>query len=211
MATIEQAFTNSASWTINHPWTTLHPAHVVVDNLGNTVLVAPVYGNGSVTVNFGTPMTGVMTLFGGDDAAPTGTGPFTLPLSVTKASGPFANAVLVKIEAPGEVDENGDHSTDGVVLWAGRAAGYLKRSDHTVVQAGQSIRLDTDLFYLRDVQGVPVVETPGASWKGSLVTIDDLRTGSAYRSKFRVYAMEHRAAGLPVDSLRLELDNEQAP
>jgi hypothetical protein len=204
---IQEAFTNSTSWTVYHPWRTLHPAHVVVDNLGNTVLVAPEYGDGSVTVEFGSPLTGVMTLIGGEEA-PTGTGPFTLPLSTTRASGPFANAVLVQIESAGEVDENGDQSDDGIVLWVGRAAGYLKRSDHTVVQGGQSIRLDTDLLYLRDVQGVPVVETPGASWRGSLVTIDDLRTGSAVRSKFRVYAMEHRAAGLPVDSLRLELDNE---
>jgi hypothetical protein len=204
---IQEAFTAQTSVTIEHPWRTLHPAHVVVDNDMNTLLVAPVYGDGFVTFEFGSPTSGVATLIGGDEAS-TGGGPFTMPLAGTRAAGPFANAVLVQIESAGEVDENGDQSDEGVVLWAGRAAGYLKRFDRTAVQGGQSVRLDTDLFYIRNVQGVPVVETPGAAWKGSLVTIEDLRTGSGSRSKFRVYAMEHRAAGLPVDSVRLELDSE---
>ena len=200
--------TPAASWTMTHPWGPIHPAVIAVDTAGATWLVAPDYSvDGQVTVTFGTPVAGTLTLIG--DHVGTGSPAPILPAPVPSiCRPPFQNAVLVGIAQPSPVDAYGDPAGTGDLLWAGTAAGYLRRSRGTVVSGGQQVQVISDRFVIRDLAGVPVVETPGARWAGSTVTIDDMRTGVAVRRQFTVQSMVHAATGSSVDSLRLDLTDE---
>lgn len=198
-------FSAATTWTAEHTFT-VNPYVGVVDDNGNTLLVAPDYTTpGQVTVRFATATAGTLTLIGpidGLDFVPPPARPGGL------GAGPWRNARLIEIRQPPAVDVNGDQATLGDLLWAGVAAGYLKRERRTVTVDGASTNLSRDVFWITDLEGVPVVETPGARWAGSQILVDDLRTATPVRRRFTVKHMEHRAAGLAVDNLRLELDAE---
>lgn len=200
--------TPATSWTMNHPWAGVRPAVIAVDTAGATWLVAPDYSiDGQVTITFGTPVAGTLTLIG-DHIGTAGPAP-VLPAPVPSACRPPSeNAVLVGIAKPAPVDEYGDPAGAGDLLWAGTAAGYLKQSAGTVVSGGQQVTVNQSLFWIRDLAGVPVIETPGARWAGSTVTLDDMRGGTPVRRQFTVRHMTHAAAGTSVDNLRLELSDE---
>lgn len=119
----------------------------------------------------------------------------------------FTNAVLVSITGPGSPDAYGDTIT-GTVVWSGRAAGYLKRVHKTIVSGGQEVDVRRDIFTILNTAGAAVLEVSGADWEATTVVIDDLRGPSPVRRRFTVVAMENRAAGTPLDSVRLELDTE---
>lgn len=200
--------TPAASWTMTHPWGPIHPAVIAVDTAGATWLVAPDYSvDGQVTVTFGTPVAGTLTLIG--DHVGTGSPAPILPAPVPSiCRPPFQNAVLVGIAQPSPVDAYGDPAGTGDLLWAGTAAGYLKQSSGTVVSGGQQVTVAKNVLWIRDLAGVPVIETPGARWAGSTITVDDMRTGTPVRRRFTVRHMTHAAAGTSVDNLRLELSDE---
>jgi hypothetical protein len=122
----------------------------------------------------------------------------------------FSNATLVEIAEPGPLAANGDPG-DPVAVWAGRASGYLKRVRKQVLSGGAQVRLATDTFTILDTELAPVIEEAGADWEASSVVIEDMRTGTVVARRFMVNAMEHRAAGTIVDSVRLELEGETAP
>lgn len=121
-------------------------------------------------------------------------------------TGPATNATLTMIQAAGTIDAYGDTADDGPVLWEGAARGYLKRSrsDRRDI-GGQQIDVNTDMFILLNSAGAGVVEQAGPDWSSSVVTIIDQRTAPAATKSYRVVAMENRAAGLPVDSVALKL------
>lgn len=118
------------------------------------------------------------------------------------------NAALVEIRGAGEIDRSGDTTPDGPVLWAGTAAGYLKRKRRTVISGGQQVRDDIDVFTILDTAGAPVLEAAGPDWEAATIVVDDQRTGTTIRKRFTVDAMEHRAAGTIADSVRCELSGE---
>lgn len=207
---LQQTFASAAQWQMNHAWGDLHPYTGVTDNAGNAILVAPVYTNGVVTVNFGTPTAGIMTLIGDNTGGGGGGGPMVAPTS-SAALGMRGNAVLVQIRKAGQPDRHGEITAPGQVLWIGQAPGYLRRERRTVISAGQSVHINDDQLFMRDLEGVPIIETPGARWEGSVVTIDDMRAATTVRREFTVRSMRHAATGLTVDSLRLDLFNEQVP
>lgn len=122
----------------------------------------------------------------------------------------LTNAVLLSINDAGSADEYGD-ATAGTALWSGRAAGYLKRVAKTVVSGGQEVKVRRDIFTILASAGAPVLEVAGPDWEATTVTIDDLRGPTPVRRRFTVTAMENRAAGTPLDSVRLELDTEAVP
>lgn len=205
-------FTAALSWTATHTFD-VNPYVGVVDSNGNTLLVAPDYTvPGEVTIHFDTPTAGTLTLIG-----PGQTGSYPTPVATPGGlgAGPWRNARLIEIRSAPPVDMNGDIDGIGNLLWAGQAYGYLKRERRTVLVdriTGDIGRASTDvvrdLLWVTDLEGVPVVETPGARWAGSQILVDDLRTATPVRRRFTVKHMEHRAAGLAVDNLRLELDAE---
>lgn len=119
----------------------------------------------------------------------------------------FTNAVLVAITGPGEPDAYGDTAA-GTALWEGRAPGYLKRENRTVVSGGAQVDVKRDIFTILATAGAPVEEISGPDWEATTVTIDDLRSALPQRRTFTVTAMENRAAGTTLDSVRLELDTE---
>lgn len=120
------------------------------------------------------------------------------------------NAVLTKITGPGAPDAYGQPAT-GADLWVGRAAGYLKRIRRSAISGGQQIPVRVDTFTILTTVGAPALEAAGADWEATTVVIEDRRTMPPTARRFRVKAMEHRAAGLLVDSVRLELEAEATP
>jgi len=211
MATKQVTKASAVTWTESHPWGDFRPLVGATDAAGSTYLVAPAHTNGQVTVTFATATAGVLTLIGPDDEETGGGGNLDLPApSASAAIPPHENAVLVEIAAPGEITRTGETADSGDSLWIGHAAGYLKRSSRILVSNGQQITVNADTFWIRDLQGVPVVETPGARWSSTTVVVDDMRTGTAVRRRFLVRGMEHRGTGLQhVDSVRLDLGDEQ--
>jgi hypothetical protein len=206
MPMVQQAFAASLSWTMSHPWGTVHPAPVVTDSGGHTWLVAPDFGDGTITVSFSEALAGTLTLYGPEVPD----GPVVLPPAIDATpTPPFENAVLIEVRAPGEPDRSGEITALGDVLWVGRAPGYLKRPRTTVVSGGQEINVKRDTLILRALLGVPTRVTPGAQWDGSSIVVDDFRDGHAVRSRFAVKSADLRATGSIVDSLRLELTHEE--
>lgn len=121
--------------------------------------------------------------------------------------GDFDNAVLIEIATPGPLADNGDPGTP-VTVWTGRAAGYLKRARRNILAASAQVIVATDTFTILDSELAPAIEDAGPDWSASSVVIEDMRTGTVVRRRFTVNAMEHRAAGTIVDSVRLELQAE---
>lgn len=119
----------------------------------------------------------------------------------------FTNATLTEIAQPGPLGPNGDPG-DPVVVWSGRARGYLKRLRRTVISGGQDVRLKRDIFTVLNSAGAPPVETAGPDWEACTVVIDDERELTTRTRRYAVRGAENRAAGTPVDSIRLELDAE---
>lgn len=127
---------------------------------------------------------------------------------------PLANAYLTKITAAGAPDRYGDPAA-GSDLWTGRAAGYLKRVHRTALSPGlqiagtstsQQTMVKVDVFTILNTAGAPILEAAGPDWEATTVTIEDRRTATPVTRTFRVTAMENRAAGTIVDSVRLELE-----
>jgi hypothetical protein len=121
----------------------------------------------------------------------------------------FTNATLTEIAQPGPLAANGDPG-DPVVVWSGRARGYLKRLRRTVISGGEDVRLKRDIFTILNTAGSPPVETAGPDWEACTVVIDDERETETKTRRFTVRGAENRAAGTPVDSVRLELDAESS-
>lgn len=208
---MQETFTATTTWTMEHPWGEEIPYVTAIDSNGDVRLVAPIFTDGQVQIVWGQATAGTLVLqLIGDNESP-------VPELAARpfVSAAWRNSFLVEIRSAPSVDENGDQADLGVLLWAGQAGAYLSRKRRTQgrqrmgTDAGaQSVEVDTDVLWITDLEGVPVIESPGARWKGSQVTVDDCRTATPVRRRFTVRAMEHRAAGLDVDNVRLELDAE---
>lgn len=121
-----------------------------------------------------------------------------------------ANAALLEIARPGALDDSGDPGTP-VAVWTGRAAGYLKRERISEVRDGVQADVRKDVFIILRATGAPALEAAGPDWEASTVVIEDQRTPTPVARRWSVVAMENRAAGTTVDSIRLELDTETTP
>lgn len=205
MQSLQHAFLASTEWTMAHPWGTIHPAPVVTDTEGHTWLVAPDYGDGTITISFSEPLAGILTLFGPNDGE---TEIILPPPLLAAATAPFSNSILAAVNTPGVPDKSGDVDQPGDPMWVGQAPGYLKRPRRTTLSAGQQIDVKQDILYLPIRPGVPTKVGPGAQWNGATVVIDDLRGAAAVRKRFTVKHEDLRAVGSDVDSLRLELSYE---
>lgn len=122
----------------------------------------------------------------------------------------LTNAVLTQIASPGPLDRHGDPGAP-VVTWTGRAPGYLKRTRRSVLSGGAQVRVVVDTFTVLATAGAPASQVAGADWEASTVVIEDRRSSTPISRRFRVAAMENRAAGTRVDSVRLELEGETTP
>lgn len=117
----------------------------------------------------------------------------------------FQNATLVEIAKPGPLAPNGDPGAP-VAVWKGKARGYLKRVKRMALSGGENVLVRRDVFTLLRTEGAPVVEQAGADWEAYTVVIEDKRTNAPEQHRYVIRGMENRAAGTPVDSIRLELD-----
>ena len=122
-----------------------------------------------------------------------------------------SNAVILALNAAGTPDGYGDVPAEGVVSWEGRQDAYLKRVRRRLVSGGQLVDDYRDMLIVQTPAVSLTQAVPGDDVAGSTVLVEDLRNPTAVLRRFRVVAVDHRAVGSPVDSLRLELDDEQAP
>lgn len=120
-----------------------------------------------------------------------------------------ANARLTKITEPGTVDRNGDPGP-GTDLWTGSAPCWLERERHDELSGGTQVPVHRDSLVVLDADAPPAMLAAGPDWDAVTVTVQDLRVpGSPVTITWTVKAAEHTAFGL-VDSVRLELEGEQA-
>jgi hypothetical protein len=128
-----------------------------------------------------------------------------------------ANARLTRIQDPPAMDASGDPTGNGPQLWAGAVLGYLDRERilaetnarpraSEFLAGGLEQVTDTDTFTILDAGGAPLLERAGPEWKGTTVTIEDLRTTPSTTWTWRVKGMRHDAYGT-LDSITLELSD----
>ena len=120
-----------------------------------------------------------------------------------------ANSTLIAVRASGSVDSYDGTGAEGTLLWEGRALGYLTRVRQARQTDGVERKGATDRFVIL-ARDAPAGMTPGPDWESSTVTIRDERGPAPVEHTFRVLGLDHRAAGLRVDSTRLELDRATA-
>lgn len=118
-----------------------------------------------------------------------------------------ANSTLTAVHAHGAVDSYDGTGTEGTLVWEGTAPGCLTRVRQTRQTDGVERKGATDRFVILS-RDAPAGMTPGPDWEASTVTIRDERGPTPVERTFRVLGLDHRAAGLSVDSTRLELDRE---
>lgn len=128
-----------------------------------------------------------------------------------------ANAVLVAIRsAPGgTADAYGDVAppapSTSPIVWRGRAPAHLRRrraryaNRSTGNTAGVDALVEVDELIVRRRDAAAFTH-PGSALTGSVVEVEDWRSGDRVDLTFRVAASELRAAGTIVDSLRLTLE-----
>lgn len=133
----------------------------------------------------------------------------------------LSNAVVTQLAPPGTPDRTGDVTTPGTAAWVGRCPAYLRRvrtrvlaSRGDVGDGSQRAQLTTVFRDMLVVQSPPqqlLAAVPGDDTGGWTILVEDRRPITPGTRRFRVVTVDHRAAGTRVDSLRLELDDEQAP
>lgn len=129
----------------------------------------------------------------------------------------LTNSFLLEISGPGVPDDYGEVTAAANASWVGAARGYLQEINRTITTGGSGSQQHTDLtpvrvtvFTVRRTEGAPAIEAVGDDARGSTVVIRDHRVTPPVDRRFRVTAMENRCIGSYADSVRLELDDEQA-
>ena len=123
-------------------------------------------------------------------------------------SSPFFNCYLTAIVGPADVDDYMQPTGAGATLWTGRAPAYLKRARRGSQDQGIERKGATDTLYVLDTSLAPILEVAGRAGEATTVTVVDGRTATPVTRTFTVLGMEHRGAGLSVDSVKLDLDRE---
>lgn len=120
----------------------------------------------------------------------------------------LTNVAVVEIATPGPLAANGDPSGH-VVAWGGAVAGYLTRARRQTISGGEVVYVLVDRLVMLAAVAAPLLDAvtaAGAVWEAATVLIEDRRAGAAACRRFTVRGVDLRAAGTPVDSLRLDLD-----
>ena len=123
-------------------------------------------------------------------------------------TGPFFNCYLTAIVGPPALDDHMQPSGSGSSLWTGRAPAYLKRARRGTQDQGVERKGSVDALFVLDMSLAPVLEVAGRAGEATTVTVEDHRVATTVTRTFTVLGMEHRAAGLSVDSVRVNLDRE---
>ena len=131
----------------------------------------------------------------------------------------LANAYITTLTEPGAPDRNGDVTAAGADAWIGRCPAYLRRVRTRVLSQSQATTGQQYVEWATAYRDMLVVQSPpqqllsavpGDDAQGWTVVVEDRRPVAQRTSRFRVVTVDHRAVGSRVDSLRLELSDEQA-
>lgn len=117
------------------------------------------------------------------------------------------NATLLDMTGAGSPDRSGDVTNEGAAVWSGRARGYLRRERRRAVTGGGMTLIEGDTLFVPTPARALLAAVPGDQSTGTTVLVEDHRGPTAVTRRFRVVGVQHSAAGTPVDSLRLELDD----
>lgn len=131
------------------------------------------------------------------------------------------NAVLLEVRSAGEPDAYGDVEDEGPVVWAGRApavlvavsklaAGTAGGVDRVTSERGTTDAAAVTLYVLQST-GVTTNVVAGDQETASTVLVEDQRDTARQTRRYRVVGFENRAGGLPIDSLRFDLDDPRSP
>jgi hypothetical protein len=130
--------------------------------------------------------------------------------SMASTLAPVANAALIKIAQPGDLNRNGV-PTGHTVTWEGEALGHLERIRHRENQAGAETAIEQDTFVVLDARGADTSEfQAGSDATATIILIEDRRTDNPVAVAFRVLMFEHEANKL-LDSGRMELEEISMP
>lgn len=118
------------------------------------------------------------------------------------------NAVLTAINEPGTPDRYAKVSADGDEVWSGRQSAYLKRASKMETVGGNMTKREFDQLIVYGRLPAPVTE--GSELRGSTIVVTDNRDSTPVERRFRVVGVEKLSVGSAVDSVRLELSQEQS-
>lgn len=122
----------------------------------------------------------------------------------------LSNAMILSVAPPGTPGPGGDVTTPGADAWRGRVPAMLTRRRTRMVSGGQQVSVFRDMLAVQRPPQPLLSVVPGDDTAGWTVLVEDRRAVVPVTRRFRLALVDHRAAGLSVDSLRLELDDEQA-
>lgn len=121
-----------------------------------------------------------------------------------------ANAVLLEVSAPGEMDDFGKVAAAGTVVWEGEHEAQLQRARRTVVTDEGNTPVEADVLIVRKPPAEVATVRPGDDGQGMTVLVEDRRIADEpKKARFRVSFAEHRGKG-SAESVRLELADEKA-
>lgn len=122
---------------------------------------------------------------------------------------PAANAALLEVNEPGEADRYGQVASPGAAVWEGEVEAVLIRTRETVVTAdGENSPVEKDALIVRKPAEAVATAKTGDEGTGYTVLVEDRRTATAVRSRFRIIEAEHRGRG-ESESARFELVDER--
>jgi hypothetical protein len=122
-----------------------------------------------------------------------------------------ANAVLLDVRGPGVMDDSGEVTDEGAdIIWAGELECVLSRRHETVVEADMNTPVEVDVLKVRKPPEAVATARPGDQGTGYTVLVEDRRTDTPKRSRFRIFAAEHKGKG-EARVARFELVDERTP
>lgn len=120
-----------------------------------------------------------------------------------------ANAVLLEVRKPGAPDDSGEVSGIGDLVWEGEHTDtVLSRVHRTVFDENTNTPVEVDVVKIRKPPAAVATARAGDDQAGYTVLIEDRRTDTPMKSRWRVVTAEHKGKG-EAEIARFELADAQ--
>ena len=122
-------------------------------------------------------------------------------------STPFSNGALLALYEPGVPDRNGAVEAPGTAAWEGEHAAYIARVARRQYDSDQVSVVEEDQLIIRAPVGLPTADIrSGMGVAGWWLLVRDDRHATPAEVTARIIAVDFRAIGSDMDSLRLTFD-----